>query len=188
MRSLPEPSPCSPATRGIRWLPRIDAGYRFAAGEHVTSTITAAWLLMTELRAYIEDLAGARDIPDAAALVKIKIAELLLQVDAVLGRVAAPPEMHRLPMLMAYGLGDVAAMDGATATRVLGLDVATDAAEVDRLTAVLEELLAAFPSDLVDALQPENQGHVLRFLRSANKACERVGCDAGFLAPLMTSL
>lgn len=180
--------PQSANARGIRWFPRIDAGYRFAAGDHVTSTISAAWLLMTELRAYIEDLAGARDIPDAAALVKIKIAELLLQVDAVLGRAAVPQEMHRLPLIMAHGLGDVAAMDGPTAIRVLGLDVPTDGAEVDRLTGVLEELLAAFPSDLVDALQPENQGHVLRFLRSANKACERVGCDAGFLAPLMTSL
>jgi hypothetical protein len=186
MPSPIEPNP--PAARGIRWFPRISAGYRFAAGDHVTSTISAAWLLMTELRAYIEDLAGARDIPDAAALVKIKIAELLLQVDAVLGRVAVPHEMHRLPLLMGYGLSDVAAMDGPTATRLLGLDTPTDGAEVDRLIAVLEELLAAFPSDLVDALQPENQGHVLRFLRSANKACERVGCDAGFLAPLMTSL
>ncbi|WP_431120925.1 DUF6031 family protein [Variovorax paradoxus] len=186
MPSPIEPKP--PAAGGIRWFPRINAGYRFAAGEHVISTISAAWLLMTELRAYIEDLAGARDIPDAAALVKIKIAELLLQVDAVLGRAAVPHEMHRLPLLMAYGLSDVAAMDGPTATRLLGLDAPTDGVEVDRLIGVLEELLAAFPSDLVDALQPENQGHVLRFLRSANKACERVGCDAGFLAPLMTSL
>lgn len=186
---MPSPiEPQSPAVRGIRWFPRINAGYRFAAGDHVTSTISAAWLLMTELRAYIEDLAGARDVPDAAALVKIKIAELLLQVDAVLGRAAVPHEMHRLPLLMAYGLSDVAAMDGPGATRLLGLDVVTDGAEVDRLVGVLETLLAAFPSDLVDALQPENQGHVLRFLRSANKACERVGCDAGFLAPLMTSL
>lgn len=186
------PSPTEPRSssfaRTVRWFPRIHAGYRFDAGEHVTSTISAAWLLMTELRAYIEDLAGARDIPDAAALVKIKIAELLLQVDAVLGRAVVPHEMHRLPLLMAYGLSDVAAMDGPAATRLLGLDVPTDGAEVDRLIGVLEELLAAFPSDLVDALQPENQGHVLRFLRSANKACERVGCDAGFLAPLMTSL
>jgi len=186
---MPSPiEPQSPAVRGIRWFPRINAGYRFAAGDHVTSTISAAWLLMTELRAYIEDLAGARDIPDAAALVKIKIAELLLQVDAVLGRAAVPHEMHRLPLLMAYGLSDVAAMDGLAATRLLGLDAPTDGAEVDRLIGILEALLAAFPSDLVDALQPENQGHVLRFLRSANKACERVGCDAGFLAPLMTSL
>lgn len=177
-----------PVVPGVRWFPRLAAGYRFHAGDHVTSTISAAWLLMTELRAYIEDLAGARDVPDAAALIKIKIAELLLQVDAVLGRAAVPPEMHRLPLLMAYGLGEVAAMDGPSATRLLGLDVPTDANEVDRLIDVLEALLAAFPSDLVDALQPENQGHVLRFLRSANKACGHVGCDAGFLAPLMTSL
>lgn len=185
------PSPIEPqgaVAPGIRWFPRLAAGYRFDAGDHVTSTISAAWLLMTELRAYIEDLAGAHDIPDAAALVKIKIAELLLQVDAVLGRAVVPPEMHRLPLLMAYGLGEVAAMDGPAATRLLGLDVPTDGAEVDRLIGVLEALLAAFPSDLVDALQPENQGHVLRFLRSANKACAQVGCDAGFLAPLMTSL
>ncbi len=184
----PSSEPMASGERGVRWFPRLNAGYRFAAGTHVTSTISAAWLLMTELRAYIEDLAGARDIPDAAALVKIKVAELLLQVDAVLGGAAVPHEMHRLPLLMEYGLSDVATLDGASATRLLGLVARTDAAEVDRLIGVLEELLDAFPSDLVDALQPENQGHVLRFLRSANKACERVGCDAGFLAPLMTSL
>lgn len=176
------------APLAVRWFPRLKAGYRFAAGVHVTSTISAAWLLMTELRAYIEDLVGARDIPDAAALIKIKIAELLVQVDCVLGGVAVPQEMHRLPLLMAFGLCDVAALDGARASRLLGLDVPTDAPEVDRLIATLEDLLQAFPSDLVDALQPQNQGQVLRFLRQANKACQGVGCDAGFLAPLMTSL
>jgi len=175
-------------TEPICWLPRLNAGHRTPSRHQVESGITAAWLLMTELYAYLEDLAGARAQPDAAGLIKVKIAELLVQIDCVLAGLAVPDEPHRLPLLMQYGLGDVAALDGPAAIAVLGLDRLTDGPEVDRLIAVMTALSQAFPIALVDALQPANQGHLLRFLRSASKACDHVGCDAGFLAPLMRAL
>ncbi|RQP21747.1 DUF6031 family protein [Piscinibacter terrae] len=172
----------------ICWFPRLGAGYQFRSTTHVKAIVTAAWLLMTELYAYLEDLEGAREQSEVAALVRVKIAELLLQVDCVLCGADLPDEMHRLPLLMQYGLGDVAALDGPAAIEALGLDRVMDAAEVQRLTDTMTALIRAFPLELVDALKPENQGRLLRFLRFANKACEKVGCDAGFLAPLMRSL
>ncbi|WAC71666.1 DUF6031 family protein [Roseateles sp. SL47] len=172
----------------VRWFPRLNAGYLQPAQSQVRSTITAAWLLMTELYAYLEDLEGARGRPEVGGLVRIKLAELLLQVDCVLSGARLPDELHRLPMLMAYGLGDVAALDGPAVIERLGLRRPMDDAECAFLTRQMHDLIDAFPLHLVDGLKPEHQSHLLRFLRSANKACGQVGCDAGFLAPLMRSL
>lgn len=172
----------------LRWFPRLTGGVGVEGSSMARATISAAWLMMSELYAYLEDLEGAVDVPDASALIKVKIAELLVQIDCILGRTAVLDDEHRLPWLLEYGLCEVINLPGTDMARLLGLFSVNDDAEVRRVCQLIRDLIEAFPGELVDSLQAQNQGRVLRFLRSCDKACTTLGCDAGFLVPLMKSL
>ncbi|WP_229699216.1 DUF6031 family protein, partial [Pseudomonas syringae] len=52
------------STQAVRqWFPRLAGGYVYPAGPYTQKLISVAWLLMTELEAYLEDLEGAADEP-----------------------------------------------------------------------------------------------------------------------------
>lgn len=172
----------------LRWFPRLTGGVGVEGNSMARAIVSSAWLVMSELYAYLEDLEGAMDAPDASVLIKVKIAELLVQIDCTLGRTAVLDEEHRLPWLLEYGLCEVINLPGADMARLLGLFAANDATEIRRVSQLIRDLIAAFPGELVDSLQAHNQGRVLRFLRSSDKACTALGCDASFLVPLMKSL
>lgn len=172
----------------LRWFPRLAGGIAVEGTSMARATISAAWLVMSELYAYLEDLEGSIDAPDASVLIKVKIAELLVQIDCTLGRTAMLDEEHRLPWLLEYGLCEVINLPGAEMARLLGLFTANHATEVRRVSQLIRDLIAGFPGELVDSLQAHNQGRVLRFLRSADQACTALNCDAGFLVPLMKAL
>lgn len=84
----------------LRWFPRLTGGVGVEGNSMARAIVSAAWLVMSELYAYLEDLEGAMDAPDASVLIKVKIAELLVQIDCTLGRTAVLDEEHRLPWLL----------------------------------------------------------------------------------------
>ncbi|MBI0330004.1 DUF6031 family protein [Burkholderia plantarii] len=183
-----------PTSAPIRWFPKLAAGQLRPAATLAETLASVAWLLMTELQAYLEDLEGAADTPDVVDVLRIKIAELLLDVDYRLSGAVAPDELHAFALCAEYGLSEVAMLPGAEAVRRLGGGAACDAHDehdghgAAALIDTLQAALAAFPGELFNPLLPGTQGQVLRTLRAWDKLCRLTGQDASFLAPLMRSL
>ncbi|OUM08545.1 hypothetical protein BW686_04290 [Pseudomonas syringae] len=176
---------------GRRWFPRLGGGYSYAAGDHVEKLIAVAWLLMTELEAYLEDLEGATGEPRVVHALRIKLAELMVDIDCRLAGADTPNELHQFALFAEYGLSDVIAHSGETAIDWLGIptDVTADCEDdAGRLIDLFKEVLNAFPGKLFNPLLPGTQGQVLRTLRDWDRSCRLAGRDAAFLAPLMRSL
>lgn len=153
---------------------------------------SVAWLVMTELQAYVEDLQGAADSHEVIDVLRVKLAELLLEIDCRLAGATVPDELHRLPLFVEYGLADVVMVPGEQAAGWIGFDKPLDrsvpSADAATLIDLFNEMLASFPGDLFNPLLPGTQGQVLRTLRNWDKLCRLAGRDAAFLAPLMRSL
>ncbi|RMW13295.1 hypothetical protein ALP03_04914, partial [Pseudomonas amygdali pv. tabaci] len=66
---------------GRQWFPRLSGGYVYPAGPYAQKLISVAWLLMTELEAYLEDLEGAANEPQVVDALRIKLAELMVDID-----------------------------------------------------------------------------------------------------------
>ncbi|WP_321817258.1 MULTISPECIES: DUF6031 family protein [unclassified Paraburkholderia] len=175
----------------IHWFPRLAAGQVRAAASLAETLASVAWLLMTELQAYLEDLEGASGTADVVDVLRIKIAELLKDIDHRLSDAASPDELHAFALCAEYGLSDAASLPGAAALRMLGIgdaNASIEAGDAAPLISRLGEALAAFPGELFNPLLPGTQGPVLRTLRTWDKLCRLTGTDASFLAPLMKSL
>ncbi|MBI6705403.1 DUF6031 family protein [Pseudomonas viridiflava] len=174
-----------------RWFPRLNGGYVYPAGPHAQKLISVAWLLMTELEAYIEDLQGAADEPRVIDALRVKLAELMIDIDCRLAGAQSTHELHQFALFAEYGLSDVIAHSAETALGWLGIphpDRKADADEALRLIGLFRAILSAFPGTLFNPLLPGTQGQVLRTLRDWDKSCRLAGRDAAFLAPLMRSL
>lgn len=180
------------AATKLRWFPRLLAGYTYPAGTQIEKMISVAWLLMTELEAYLEDLEGAISAPRVVAALRVKLAELMVDVDCRLAGAPPPSELHQFALFVEYGLCEVIASPDEAAAVWLGFPSATD--DLDRfedpsvLIRLFKEMLEAFPGEMFNPLLPGTQGQVLRTLRTWDKSCRLAGRDAAFLAPLMRSL
>ncbi|WP_122387599.1 DUF6031 family protein [Pseudomonas syringae group genomosp. 7] len=174
-----------------QWFPRLGGGYVYPAGAYAQKLISVAWLLMTELEAYLEDLEGASDEPGVVDALRIKLAELMVDIDCRLAGADTPNELHQFALFSEYGLTDVIAHTGPVAAEWLGVPADNAAGqdnEAERLIELFKELLEAFPGKLFNPLLPGTQGQVLRTLRDWDRSCRLAGSDAAFLAPLMRSL
>ncbi|MCF5803880.1 MULTISPECIES: DUF6031 family protein [Pseudomonas syringae group] len=176
---------------GRSWFPRLGGGYSYPAAEQVEKLISVAWLLMTELEAYLEDLEGAKAEPRVIDALRIKLAELMVDIDCRLAGADTPSELHQFALFTEYGLSDVIAHSGETAIDWLGIPknvTVEEDYEAGRLIDLFREVLDAFPGKLFNPLLPGTQGQVLRTLRDWDRSCRLAGRDAAFLAPLMRSL
>lgn len=175
-----------------QWFPRLRAGFVYPAGSHAERLISVAWLLMTELEAYLEDLQGAASEPKVVDALRIKLAELMLDIDCRLAGAVVPHQLHHFALFAEYGLSQVIASSGDVSIDWLGIpadvDAAAESESTDRLINLCREMLEAFPGELFNPLLPGTQGQVLRTLRDWDKSCRLAGRDAAFLVPLMRSL
>lgn len=83
---------------GRQWFPRLSGGYVYPAGPYAQKLISVAWLLMTELEAYLEDLEGAANEPQVVDALRIKLAELMVDIDCRLAGADTPNELHQFAL------------------------------------------------------------------------------------------
>ncbi|MBT0773329.1 hypothetical protein KIH74_30570 [Kineosporia sp. J2-2] len=179
------PSPGTAQLPGtVRLFPSARSGRGLPAASAVEAWATAAWLLAVEGRAYLEDLEGGADQPLLRRVVRVKLLELLYDIDTRLAGCLPVAEEHQLALALTYGLHDVAGLEGADLVEVFAL--AADDDETDGLVPQLwDRLCAAFPGDLPDPLQAGGQREILRALRHWSRMCAAAGTDAGFLEPFL---
>jgi Family of unknown function (DUF6031) len=172
-----------------RLFPTVRAGRGLPAAGSVRAWATAAWLLAVEGRAYLEDLDGGRNPAALRQVVRMRLLELLLDVDDRLSGRAPVAEPHSLALALEYGLHTVAEIDGAELVVLFGLDreygAPDDGPDDGQVHRLWEQLCEAFPGELPDPLQPSGQREVLRALRMWSTLCTAADIDAGFLEPFL---
>ncbi|MEV0174399.1 DUF6031 family protein [Streptomyces sp. NPDC050803] len=170
----------------VRLFPSARSGRGLPAAQAVEAWATAAWLLAVEGRAYLEDLEGGADQPLLRRAVRIKLLELLYDIDTRLAGAVPVAEEHQLALALEYGLHDLAGLDGDRLAEVFALAADDEGDTGDGLVPQLwERLCAAFPGELPDPLQASGQREILRALRNWSKLCTAAGTDAAFLEPFL---
>lgn len=171
----------------VSWFPNLTAGLPAPAHSHVEAIITTAWKLAIDGRALIEDFEGGADQPDLVVALKLKLVDLLMELDLNLRGVDNIEEDHLLPLALQRGLSEIAALDGAELIAAIGLD-AEHQPDCRPVNELWESLLAAFPGELPNPLLADGQGPLLRALRSWSKLCRLGKIDDAFLTKLVKAI
>lgn len=167
-----------------RLFPCAVSGRGLAPARAVQAWATAAWLLSVEGRAYLEDLEGGADQPDLREVVRLRLLELLFDIDEVLAGHAPAADGHQLALALEYGLQHVGELPGPTLAAIF--TQAEEIVTIDRgIEALWERLCAEFPGELPNPLVASGQRAILRALRAWNKLCAAARSDASFLEPLL---
>jgi hypothetical protein len=170
-----------------RPYPRTWGGRSRDGAAVVEAWTTVAWLLAVEGRAYLEDIEGGADQPQMRAVVKLRLLELLADLDARLSGSHPPGEDHLLAMAIEYGLDEVIRLEGAQLIECADLrDSLLDEHGTDEGIYVLfQSLFDAFPGELPDPLVPSGQGEILRAMQTWSKLGAELGIDIAYLRGFM---
>ncbi|AEN10089.1 MULTISPECIES: DUF6031 family protein [unclassified Streptomyces] len=168
-------------------FPSVRAGHVMAGPQAVEVWVQAAWLMLAEGRAYIEDLEGGTEQPQMQQAAKLRFLEQLLDIDQRLAGRAPVDDAHCLALALEYGMREVVDASGPELAGVFGLyeEFGGGSCAVDEIHVLWERLLEAFPGELPDRLVAEGQRDMLRTLRVWAELARAAGLDIGFLAPLM---
>ncbi|WP_432129341.1 DUF6031 family protein [Streptomyces sp. bgisy082] len=168
-------------------FPSVRAGHTMAAPAAVEAWVQAAWLMLAEGRAYIEDLEGGTRQPQMQQAAKIRFLEQLLDIDQRLAGRVPVDDAHCLAIALEYGMREVVDATGPELAAAFGLheEFGGDSCAVGEIHVLWERLLEAFPGELPDRLVAEGQRDMLRTLRVWARLAREAGLDIGFLAPFM---
>lgn len=159
------------------------------AKEAARRIVELAWLLMGEGYPILEDMDGAASNADLSDCLKFRFAEFLADLDARLLGATCADATHELATVVEYGPRALCGLDGSSFAALLGLaEIEVHACAARRISAIWERMLTDFPVALVNPLQPNTQGHVLRRLRTFSKLCEANGVDTAFLIDMMKAV
>jgi hypothetical protein len=176
--------PTTALAEDVRFFPTLSCVS--PAPDAARRVVELAWLLMGEGFPILEDLDGADRDADLAESLKFSFAEFLADLDARLTGAACNDTTHELATAVEYGPRALCALDGPDFAALLGLAAVEDHARTTlRIRGIWDRMLRDFPVALVDPLQPNTQGEVLRRLRAFTKLCEANGVDTAFLVEMM---
>lgn len=170
-----------------RPYPRTRGGRGRDAAAVAEAWTTVAWLLAVEGRAYLEDIEGGAEQPQMRAVVKLRLLELLADLDARLAGSRPPGEDHLLAIALEYGLDEMIQLDGVQLIESVDLrDGLLDEHGTDEGIRLLFQLLFDdFPGELPDPLVPSGQGEVLRAMQTWSELGAELGIDISYLRGFM---
>lgn len=168
-------------------FPSVRGGHTMPTPAAVQAWVEAAWLMLAEGRAYIEDLEGGIEQPQMQQAAKLRLLEQLLDIDQRLAGRTPVDDAHCLAVALEYGMNEVVDATGPDLVEVFGLteEFGGPTCAVDEIHILWERLLNAFPGLLPDRLVADGQRDMLRTLRVWTRLARAAGLDIGFLAPLM---
>jgi len=167
----------------IRLFPEIQAGLPRDEKSSVEQWVIVAWLMAAEGRAYAEDLRGGGAQPQMQQAAKLRLLEVLSDVDTRLSGRRAPADPHCLALALEYGLHHLIDASGTELIDVFGLgeEFGGESCEVAGVLSLWESLVRAFPGVLPDRLVAQGQRDMLRTFRTWADLCRSVGLDVGLL-------
>lgn len=173
--------------QNTQWFPTLQRGLPSAAQDTLPNTIAAAWLLLIDGNALLEDFEGAAGTVELTDVLKLRLVELFVEIDLTLDGSGDVDELHFLPLALDFGLHALAHLDGKDISAL----VALGASETDphaRLQALWDTILDAFPGEVPNPLLADGQGDVLRALQNWSRLCRAAEVDDAFLAPLVQAV
>ncbi|MGL4175032.1 MAG: DUF6031 family protein [Dermatophilaceae bacterium] len=177
------PTTPSPADE-ITVFPSVRAGHAMPTQAAAEAWVQAAWLMLAEGRAYIEDLHGGVDQPQMQQAAKLRLVEQLLDVDHRLAGRQPVDDAHCLALALEYGMHEVMDVSGPQLAEVFGLDeeFGGDTCRVQDVYVLWNRLLDGFPGELPDRLVAEGQRDMLCTMQVWARLAREAGLDIGFLA------
>lgn len=168
-------------------FPGVRAGRALPPETAVRAWATAAWLMSVDGRAYVEDLDGGVEQPQLRQVVKLRLLELLYELDTRLTGAEPAGDGHLLALSLEYGLSEVCRATGPELAELFTLDEEFGGDDVDdrAVRELWEGLFDAFPGRVPDPLVASGQSEVIRALRNWSKLCSAAGTDAAFLEPFL---
>jgi hypothetical protein len=183
----PTTGPAAHDAATVPVYPGVRAGYGRPAAVAVRSWLEAAWLMLAEGRAYVEDLVGGVAQPQMQQAAKIRLLEQLADVDSRLAGRTPLADAHCLALALEYGMSELADASGEQLAGIFGLheEFGGDRCMVEPIFVLWERLLDGFPGELPDRLVAQGQRDLLATLRTWASLARAAELDVGLLAPLM---
>ena len=168
-------------------FPGVRAGRGLPPEAAVRAWATVAWLMSVDGRAYVEDLDGGVEQPQLRQVVKLRLLELLSEMDTRLTGAEPAAEGHQLALALEYGLHEVCQATGPELAQLFALEQEFGGEDTDDagVRELWDGLCEAFPGQIPDPLVASGQSEVLRALRDWSKLCTAAGTDAAFLEPFL---
>lgn len=153
----------------------------------VEAWTTVAWLLAVEGRAYLEDIEGGGRQPQMLAVVKLRMLELLADLDARLAGSCPPAEDHLLALALEYGVDEMIRLDGPQLLECLDLrdGLLDEHGDPEGIRRLFQRLLDDFPGELPNPLVPAGQGEVLAAMQTWSRLGAELGIDISHLRGFM---
>ncbi len=167
--------------------PTRKRGAKFPVKHEVYALSKLAFRLAIDVRAFLEDIDGGRDFPHYLKNLKLRLLELLAELNLLLSYDDGMDETHFAALALEYGVDHIAAMSGPELVETFGLldSFSSEAVDVEGVVSLFERLIAEFPGDIPDPLAPKGQRELLKALRNWDKICSAQGVDAKFLEDLL---
>ncbi|HET8641155.1 MAG TPA: DUF6031 family protein [Pseudonocardiaceae bacterium] len=167
--------------------PGLRAGHGRASADAVTCWLVVGWLMLAEGRAYVEDLQGGTEQPRMRQAAKLRLLELLVDIDNRLAGRAPLADAHCLAVGLEYGTHELIAASGTELAEIFGLDgeFGGDTCAVDEILTLWERLVDEYPGELPDRLVAQGHRDLLLALRAWAALARSVGLDVGLLTPFL---
>ena len=167
--------------------PGVRAGRGRPPKASVEGWLQAAWLMLAEGRAYVEDIEGGTAQPQMAKVAKLLLLEQLADVDNRLAGRTPVPSAHLLALALEYGLSELADVGGEELAETFRLpeEMGDAGCETDDVRALWHCLLEGFPGELPDRLLAQGQRDLLLAFQGWARLARAAGLDVGLLAPLI---
>ena len=169
------------------FFPKIKAGYKRPVQNEIYALATFAFKLAVDVRAFLEDIEGARQDPHYLKTLKLRLLEMLYELNLVISSAGPMDELHFAALALEYGTPDIALLNGPALIETFGLWDDFDSEDVDIGGAVelFARMLDEFPGEIPDPLVPSGQGVLLKALRNWDKICRTAQVDAKFIEDLL---
>jgi hypothetical protein len=177
--------PTTKTDQSIVFYPRFTAGYKKRL--EIASLATFVFKLSIDARAFLEDMDGGKDQPDYLKVLKLRLLELLLEVELVFSGIEPVEDYHHAALALEYGIGQVAHIDGKSLRSIFELFDSLDGEEVSTkgVRDFWNRLIAECPGIVPNPLDPKGQRELINALRNWDKMCTLSGVNADFIKDLM---
>jgi hypothetical protein len=173
--------------QNLVFFPKIKAGYKRPVQNEIYAQATFAFKLAVDVRAFLEDIDGALQHPHYLKTLKLRLLEMLYELNLVISYAGPMDELHFAALALEYGVPDIAQLDGPTLIDIFGLwdDFNSENVDISGVTDLFEQIIEEFPGEVPDPLVPSGQSVLLKALRNWDKICRTAQVNAKFIEDLL---
>lgn len=167
--------------------PTRKMGIKHPVKQEVYALANVAFRLAIDVRAFLEDVDGGADFPHYLKNLKLRLLEMLMELNLLLSYDNTMSEDHYAALALEYGVGEVAGLSGGELVDTFGLldGFADESVDMEGVVSLFNRLIDEFPGEIPDPLVPKGQRHLLNALRNWDKICRANGVDTQFIEDLM---